>query len=282
MSEEIEGVQTEMFEELDVQSEIAPEVISEAERFGWVPKERFRGSEADWVDAETFVKRGREINPILKANNERLKREIEDLRKQVEETSLSAKEFKKFQQASVERQVQDYQEQITALKRAKAEAHSDGDGDKVVQIEDQIDEIKEAQKQAKEIKEEVPVKVEAKPDPDFVAWKRENDWYMKDKRLTAIADSIGDELRSENPNLVGRDFLDEVVARVKEEMPHKFGNTSRERPIAVESAGGSKQVGSKKAKTYDNLPADAKTACDSFVRKGWLTKEEYISKYDWN
>ena len=37
-------------------NEVASEIQHEAESQGWVPKERFRGNEADWVDADIFVK----------------------------------------------------------------------------------------------------------------------------------------------------------------------------------------------------------------------------------
>ena len=34
------------------QAQIDPQIEKEARLFGWVPKEEFRGSESDWVDAE--------------------------------------------------------------------------------------------------------------------------------------------------------------------------------------------------------------------------------------
>ena len=76
-----------MSEEASVTNETSPEVRHEAESQGWVPKERFRGNENDWVDAETFVKRGREILPILRKNNENL---IKDLN-QTKESKLIVK-----------------------------------------------------------------------------------------------------------------------------------------------------------------------------------------------
>ena len=44
MSEENNGVTS--------NNEVAPEIQHEAESQGWVPKEKFRGNEADWVDAD--------------------------------------------------------------------------------------------------------------------------------------------------------------------------------------------------------------------------------------
>ena len=44
-----------MDEENVTSNESNQDVRHEAESQGWVPKERFRGNEADWVDAEVFV-----------------------------------------------------------------------------------------------------------------------------------------------------------------------------------------------------------------------------------
>ena len=72
-------------EETQVTPQVSSEILYEAESQGWVPKERYRGNEADWVDANTFVKRGREILPILRKNNENLVRDLNNTREQLKE-----------------------------------------------------------------------------------------------------------------------------------------------------------------------------------------------------
>ena len=57
---------------LDAADEVSPEILREAKTLGWVPKDQFRGSADDWVDASTFVERGKQVMPILNHNNERL------------------------------------------------------------------------------------------------------------------------------------------------------------------------------------------------------------------
>ena len=142
MSEEIQEV---------VQNE-APEVNqheSEARSQGWVPQEEFRGKEDDWVDAETFVRRGKEIMPILRKNNEKLLKELAEAKKAAEEAREAAKEFREFQKELTERKVKELSTQIEQLKQAKREAISSGDGDRVIAIDDAIDDIKEEQRAAK-------------------------------------------------------------------------------------------------------------------------------------
>ena len=81
----------------DQAPQLDPQVEKEACLFGWVPKEEFRGSESDWVDAGVFVKRGKEINPILRKNNELLMKKLDEKAKEIDSIKASVEEFKKFQ-----------------------------------------------------------------------------------------------------------------------------------------------------------------------------------------
>src|SRR2546425_12464119 len=76
--------------------QVSQEILDEARTDGWKPKEQFHGPEDQWVDAETFVKRGREINPILRKNNERLQREIADLRQKLDGTTTSLQRVQEY------------------------------------------------------------------------------------------------------------------------------------------------------------------------------------------
>ena len=139
-----------------------PQVEKEARIFGWAPKEEFRGSEDDWVDADVFVKRGKEINPILRKNNELLMKKLEEKAKEIDSIKASVEEFKKFQKESFERKQAEYEVQIAELKSKKRDAIAEGNGDLVVDIDDQIDSLKEAQRDAKEA-------AKAKPEPEQTA-----------------------------------------------------------------------------------------------------------------
>ena len=112
----------------DQQPDNAPEadngVEKEARLFGWVPKEEFRGSETDWVDADTFVKRGKEINPILRKNNELLMKRLDEQAKQLESLKSDTEEWKKFQKDAFDRKQTELQAQIAELKAAVLEPGS--------------------------------------------------------------------------------------------------------------------------------------------------------------
>jgi hypothetical protein len=270
-------------------NETPPEVLHEAESQGWVPKDRYRGNEKDWVDAETFVKRGREILPILKKNNENLVRDLNQTREQLKEFREAAEEFKKFQRESYERKAADFEAQIKAIKESRAQAISDGDGQKVNALDDALDTAKDNLKEAKQaVKDVVSTPVVEAPssanlDPNLQTWLNSNDWFGVDKRMTGIANGIGESLRIEFPMLKGQAFLEKLDEVLAEEFPNKFGKTTkRAAGSPVESGSGRQGRGSSSSKSYDNLPSDAKAACDKFVRQKLMTKDEYVQAYDWS
>jgi len=258
----------------------------EARIFGWVPKEEFRGSEDDWVDADVFVKRGKEINPILRKNNELLMKKLDEKAKEIDSIKASVEEFKKFQKESFERKTAEYDVQIAQLKSQKREAIAEGNGDLVVDIDDQLDSLKEAQREAKEASKakpepEQPAQVSIPDDPELQSWLNKNNWFGNDIEMTELANTLGSSVRKQFPHLASRAFLEKLDDKMREYMPNKFlGNKAK--GSAVDSSGSVRGSGSSGKKSYDNLPDDAKQACDRFIKQGWIkSKQEYIDSYDW-
>ena len=263
------------------------EVQHEAESQGWVPKERYRGNESDWVDAETFVKRGREILPILRKNNENLVKDLNQTKEELKQFREAAEEFKKFQRESYERKTADYERRIQEIKESRAQAISDGDGQKVNALDDALDEAKEDLKEAKQaVKDVVSVPEAPTPtsiDPNLQSWLDKNTWFGEDRRMTSIANGIGESLRLEFPGLKGQAFLEKLDEVLTDEFPNRFGNkTKGSTSSRVESGSGRQGRGNSNAQSYDNLPADAKSACDRFVKQKLMTREQYVADFDWS
>ena len=263
----------------------APTYESEARAQGWVAKEEFRGSEDDWVDAETFVRRGKEIMPILRKNNEKLLKELGEAKKAAEEAREAAKEFREFQKQQFERKTKELESQLQELKQAKRDAITNGDGDRAIAIDDAMDELKEQRLEAKEELKAAEAKAKEVPqvtaDPALNAWMDKNDWFGKDSRMTGIANGLGVTLRQENPALNGQAFLDKLDAELAEVFPEKFGKKRTPNPMEGTPNGTARPSVSSGKKTYTNLPAEAKAACDKFVKQGLMTKEQYVAEYDW-
>ena len=265
MSDDIDVVDT---------SQEAPEsspVDSEARLLGWVPKEEFRGPEEHWIDSDTFVERGRQILPIVKKNNEELKRKLLALESKDRERDQTITEWKAFVKETQSRERESLTQEIAMLKEQKKVAISDGNGDAVIDIDDAIDAVKERQRAVKE----TPVQVSTQPDPSFIEWVEDNTWYGNDVDKTAYANGIGPVIQKDFPMLRGKPFLDMVASKVLEKFPIKST-----RSASVESGGSPTSPRGKKG--YANLPADAKVVHDKFVKQGLMSSDEYIASYDWS
>lgn len=242
---------------------------AEARLMGWVPEEDFRGPKEHWVDAETFLERGRTILPIVKKNNAELTKKLLALEAKDREREAAIAEWKSFMKESQERERAEFTRQMAELRAQKKQAISDGDGDAVLAIDDAIDAIKEKQKEPKK-EEPTPTNV---PDPAFVAWAEENSWYGVDEDKTAYANGIGPSVKQAHPHLTGKAFLDMVAARVEAKFPSKAV-----RPPAVEGSGA--PAAPRKGKySYKDLPDNAKKAHDKFVAQKLMTSEEYLANY---
>lgn len=270
--DEIQSVPAEVVEPTEqveqVEQTVEPvdqETVNEAKRQGWVPQEEYDGPADKWVDAETFVKKGKEINAILRKDNEFLKREIAEMKS-------TMMEFKKF---SADNEKRAYERALAELREQKKQAVSQGDGDKLVEVDDAIEELKEQRaKEAQQAKQ-----AQNQVDPSFAEWNDENKWFGKDTELTEEANLIGETIKRRQPTLIGREFLDEVTKRIKKMYPEKFTNANRTKPSPVEATTGNKSNVRAGKYSFNDLPPEAKQACLKFEKQKLLTREEYIKDF---
>ena len=257
---------------------VAPEIEAEAREQGWVPKDEFRGKEDDWRDAETFVKIGKDLNPILRKNNERFKAELEKTKRDLEELRKVTEEFKEHQKTQAAARELTLKNEIAALKKEKSTAISAGDGERVNEIDDRIDELREESRKVVETPAPKPApQAEAK---ELTAWKDKNKWYSTDYTLKMQADIIAEDIVNRT-GLRGQAFLDELDKVLEETFaPEKLGKKVAPRS-PVEGGSRPSTPADNGKKTYENLPADAKAACDRFVKQKILTRDQYVADYAW-
>lgn len=110
----------------------------------------------------------------------------------------------------------------------------------------------------------------------------DNEWFTTDQKYTRMADAIGATLSEERPDLVGKAFFDELDKQLEEILPEKYKKTKTRRSPVEGGQSSTTRPAQAKKQTYDNLPADAKAACDKFVKQGFMTKEQYVAEYEWD
>lgn len=264
-----------------VQSAVAPEVQQAAERMGWIPPSRFRGDPERFVDADVYIKRGEEVLPIVKEQNKRLHSELDALKAESSKTQAALKAATEAIAQIEERHTVDTQKAVEAARRqvkAQLSAASEaGDHDGVAELTDQLTKLNVA---------EPPKPVVAAPTPapfvapaDLQEWNAENPWFGSNKRKTALALAIAQELREAGETLTGRPFFEKVAAEVDKDL-----GVAQPRGDKVEGSRGSGDSGASRAsgnKTYAALPADAKQACDAEARRFAGEGKKYKTVNDW-
>ncbi len=231
----------------------------EARSAGWVPKEEYQGDSNKWVDADEFVRRG----PLFEKINS-TGRELKEVRKALEQLKVHHSQVKETA----------FKEALASLKAEKKDAFVDGDPDKIIEIDEKIDAIKDQQRAfAAQQAADIAQSVKAEINPEFQAWTNRNSWYDTSKPMRAFADALGIELHQSG--LSPSEVLKRVEAQVKEEFPNKFRNPNRDKAAAVESGG--KGTG-KSAGPHYNLSDTERSIMNTFVRQGIMTADQYIAE----
>jgi DNA-binding transcriptional MerR regulator len=251
---------------------------NEAKQFGWKPLEEYQGNPDEWKDAETFLKRGKEINGFLRKDLEKIQKTLQHKDAELAEIRETMEEFRKYHN---ETEARAYARAVQELKQEKITAIQQGDGERVVEIDEQIDQLKEAQTSAPKAPAKEEKKTQETYDAEYVTWAKENLWFNTDPELQQLALLVGQEINAQSPDVKGSAFYNEVTKRVKESMPEKFTNQNRS-TAAVGTSSDGRTPGTKKKKGYNDLPPEAKSACDKFVKQGLMTQEKYITEYQWD
>lgn len=233
----------------------------EALAMGWKPRDGFKGDESKFVDAAEYVRRGKEIMPFLR----------KELATSTAKISKLEKTLERFAEHHSKTEMRAYEKARRDLEAELDQAATAGDAETVRAVTKDI----------VELEKEVAGKPAAQPsaNDDFTAWKDDSPWYGTDKALSAAFDALCEEVAGEGYSTpkVG---LKEAERRLREQFPAKFAkpeNPNRRQAAAVEGVGaGSRPRG----KSYADLPADAKAACDDFVKRvPGFTRERYVKDF---
>ena len=260
-----------------VESLQSPEVQAQAEKIGWIPPSRFRGDPARFVDADLYIERGETVLPIVREHNKRLQAEVTGLRAETAKTEAALKaaqlaidQIEERHSVETQKAVENARRQVKAQLCAASEA---GDHEGVAELTDQLTQLNVAVPPPKA--KEVPLPPPVAIPPDLKEWNEANPWFGTNKRKTALALGIAQELRDAGHTDVGRSFYDKVGAEVAKELGEQGPRGDK-----VESARGGSSPSSS-GKGYAALPADAKAACDADARRFVGEGKKYKTAADW-
>lgn len=244
--------------------------VKEARVLGWSAREEWRGNPEDWVDARTFLERGKHILPMLQSNNKRLMEElrVRDSKLSSMERSLSAAN------AAIEAlqtsQAEDVKAQVEAaraeLRTEMASALESGDHARAAELTEKMTQLNSANADAggeekSKVSTAQPVQMSQEMRNELQSWYDKNPAYKTDNRRIALLNAVAVELRNKGDTRVGAAFLDAVAEEVDNTLgPSQRGGASK---VSSDNGGGGRTgSGAGSGKTYADLPQEAKTICD--------------------
>lgn len=247
----------------DAKPDALSQISEVASTIGWIDKADWKGAEDAWTDAPTYIlKAAGEVLPSMRKSLEKAETEIKGLKSAV---ATSVSHLTKARREGYEQRSRELQSELAKFAEA-------GDVDSVKAVTADI--VSLEKDVIAETVDHTPT-----PQPDFAAWKGENDWYGTDRALSAAFDAICAEVLEEGYSTpkVG---LKEATTRLKAQFPSKFAvaeNPNRKLPGSVEAPSGQrKNVG----KTFDDMPKEHQTMCLDMMRQSkHITKANYAKEF---
>lgn len=269
MAEELE-------QEQQQEGEPSEEEVQEASEMGWSPKDKWRGKEEDWVDARTFLERGKKVLPIVTAQNRELRQNLRELNQRMtpleRELAATKAALEAIEADNEETAQRELVETRDSLQSELEAALRDGDHKLAAKLSTDIAKLGDIDEQPKKRRGEDTLsgggQDNLRVSPEVAQWFADNPDYQGRTRKAALGAVIADELRARGVKVTGPAFLNMVA----EEVDRSLGENGTQRPNRVNGGnGGSGRRGGGGGgggeKTYADLPAEAKAACDKMAPK---------------
>lgn len=269
-------------QETTVESAASAEQQAAAKEMGWIPPEKFKGDPERFVDADEYLKRGEEVLPIVKQQLRRTREEMATLHASHVQTQEALKaatqalhDIEARHTVETQRAVDEAKAQTKA---ALARASEAGDHDAVAELTERMVELRK-EAPAAEKKEEPKAAEVPQTTSEFEEWKEENPWYGKDRRKTALAIGIAEELRANGDKTSGRAFFDKVAEEVSKTL-----DAPKDPPAdKVEgSRNGTGDTRQSAKKGFNALPADAKAACTADTNRFVGAGKRFKTAAEWH
>lgn len=250
---------------------------AEAHLQGWRPREEFKGDPDKFVDAESYLKRGDEVLPLLKKQVGHLKQEIDQLKRE-------NKKIRRLEQSAYSTARAD----IIAEMEAAVET---GDLGGFRKLREKMDTLESEAGPASETHGEDPAE-------QFDSFREANAWYDKANLASAsetevearmFADRLADRLTRQGvqKDLAPSDFFARIARETEERFPLLKAKAARQKPTEAVAAPTGRS-GQRGAKTGANLPQEAKDTVKRYMRQGIYkgTFDEacnaFAKDYDWS
>ena len=261
MAEELEAQETE-------EVEYSP-AEAKARKGGWSPQEGWRGAEEDWVDFKEFNLRGELMGRINEQSGV-----INHLQNKVGDRDKAITDMAALQSQISERE---YKKALKDLNVQKKELMEESNFDAVIDIDEEISDLKAAKPAPVEVTQEAQEAAAGAVPQEIVDWlaKPEQSWYHTNATLRGMAEGIAGVIQGDSPNISPSELIKQVNAKIRTEVPQHFTDSSSV-DTGGEFRGNSQTRGARGVPGWNSLTEEQKTVANRLERVGALTKKEYV------
>jgi hypothetical protein len=269
------------------------EDIDKAKSIGWKDPSDWKGNppKNGFVKASEYLKRAETVIPIMRSHNTKLESELSEARAELKSfkdtTAKTIERMSSMTKVALDRQRTQLEDKYSAAIDAATEV---GDKDQVRKLRDAerkdlkafdeaADESRPDPKELEKATEKVNAALPKDVQDTIGEWIAVNPWYTTDAAMQALANAHHGKLLKEKPGMTLADNLEETRKYVAKKFPEEFGVANEpddDDPPARGSRveGGSRVAGGGARSKFSQLPADAKTQADKFIKDDGLFLEK--------
>ena len=224
-------------EEVKVQAQPELETKSEPKEEAQVqekPKEE--PQELDGIETKGAQKRIRQLIKQRKDRDDHIAQLVQQNETLSTRLNSREKEFHNISKLNLDANEKQITDKLELARAAYASAHEEGNSEKILKAQEFLNEAQNDLKTVNVTKakfkdeptEPQPQQQQQKPqpqvDPLAVEWagKPENEWFGKDRVMTAAALALDADLKEQGFDPNDPEFYNEIDSKLKENFPHKF------------------------------------------------------------
>ena len=256
-------------------AEVYTEIEEKAIERGWSPKSEWEGDPDAWVGASEYVARGELMDRISSQT-----KQIKTQSSEIEKLKAAMKSLGETNKKIAEKE---YDKALRDLKKQKIDALENDDHSSVVEIDEQIGDLKAAKEELDNMSASEASSDEPAMHPEVAEWLEKNSsWYETDTVMRAATDALAVEYLSRHPEAENdpSKALRYIENKLKEEFPSKFG--SRKRPAATTDSGNGGEAKtrtkSKSRYTERDLTPEQHKIASTIVKSGVMEMQEYVDQ----
>ena len=203
--------------------------------------------ELDGIETKGAQKRIRQLIKQRKDRDDQISQLVRQNEELTGKISTREQEFSNISKLHLDANEKQLTDKLELARAAYTSAHAEGDSAKILQAQEFLNEAQTDIKSLNTAKvelEHLQPQQEVAPaqqqqyappqnvaDPRAVEWSQNNDWFGKDRVMTAAALALDSELKEEGFNPNDPEFYNEIDNRIKEAFPQKFNIEENKDPV---------------------------------------------------